>query len=71
MLDKGIIKEIRTIEKSYKDNTDDKFIMQIEFAMSKKSSDDTSDYVKRDLTSKLEKGEYPGRNIRERFQKVI
>ena len=59
MMDEGIIQEIRTPEKVYRNTTDDKFLMQIHFAMSKKSSDDTSDFVKRDIKSKLLKGEYP------------
>lgn len=59
MMDIGLIKEIRTPERSYKNTTDDKFLMQIHFAMAKKSSDDTSDFVKRDIEAKLLKGEYP------------
>ncbi|TSC57249.1 MAG: resolvase domain-containing protein, partial [Candidatus Peregrinibacteria bacterium Greene0416_62] len=60
MIDQGLIKEIRTPEKIYTDNSDDKFLMQIHFAMAKKSSDDTSQFVTRDVESKLLKGEYPG-----------
>lgn len=60
MMDESKIKEIRTKEKIYTGTTSDKFMMQIEFAMTKKSSDDTSDFVKRDCKSKLAKGEYPG-----------
>jgi DNA invertase Pin-like site-specific DNA recombinase len=59
MMDEGLIKEIRTPERVYKNTTDDKFLMQIHFAMAKKSSDDTSDFVKRDIKTKLLKGEYP------------
>ncbi|MFC1609136.1 recombinase family protein [Patescibacteria group bacterium] len=59
MMDIGLIKEIQTPERSYKNTTDDKFLMQIHFAMAKKSSDDTSDFVKRDIEAKLLKGEYP------------
>lgn len=60
LMDEGLIQEIRTPEKSYCDTVgDDKFIMQIHFAMAKKSSDDTSQFVKRDIQSKLLKGEYP------------
>lgn len=59
MMDMGLIKEIVTPERSYKNTTDDKFLMQIHFAMAKKSSDDTSDFVKRDIKAKLLKGEYP------------
>ncbi len=59
MMDQGLIKGIRTPEKLYTNTTDDKFMMQIHFAMAKKSSDDTSDFVKRDIQAKLRKGEYP------------
>jgi DNA invertase Pin-like site-specific DNA recombinase len=60
MMDQGIVHEIVTPEKSYTNNGDDKFMMQIHFAMAKKSSDDTSQFVRRDVVSKLLKGEYPG-----------
>ncbi len=60
LMDEGLIQEIRTPEKAYSDIIgDDKFMMQIHFAMAKKSSDDTSQFVKRDIQSKLLKGEYP------------
>lgn len=60
MMDEGYIKEIRTMDKSYYSHiSDDKFIMHIHFAMAKKSSDDISQFVKRDIQSKLLKGEYP------------
>lgn len=59
MMDEGLIKEIRTGEKQYTNNSDDKFLMQIHFAMAKKSSDDTSQFVLRDIKSKILKGEYP------------
>lgn len=59
MMDEGLIREIRTPERVYRNTTDDKFLMQIHFAMAKKSSDDTSDFVKRDIKAKLKKGEYP------------
>jgi site-specific DNA recombinase len=60
MMDEGTVCQIATIEKTYTDNSDDKFLMQIHFAMAKKSSDDTSQFVTRDIESKLLKGEYPG-----------
>ncbi len=60
MMDEKIIREIITPEKVYTNNGDDKFMMQIHFAMAKKSSDDTSQFVTRDIESKLLKGEYPG-----------
>ena len=60
LIDDAIIKEIRTPEKAYINNSDDKFMMQIHFAMAKKSSDDTSQFVRRDVITKLLRGEYPG-----------
>lgn len=59
LMDEGKLKEICTPTKSYINNPDDKFFLQIEFGMNKKSSDDTSTYVKRDIGSKLLRGEYP------------
>ena len=60
MMDEGTVRQIGTMEKTYTNNSDDKFLMQIHFAMAKKSSDDTSQFVSRDIESKLLKGEYPG-----------
>ncbi len=59
-MDEEIAQEIRTEEKTYINTADDKFMMQIHFAMAKKSSDDTSQFVRRDIESKLLKGELPG-----------
>ncbi|MBI5414463.1 recombinase family protein [Candidatus Peregrinibacteria bacterium] len=58
-MDEGRIKELRTTEKAYLNTSDDKFMMNIHFAMAKKSSDDTSSFVKNNVKTKLEKGEYP------------
>ncbi len=60
LIDEEKIKELRTPEKVYLNNRDDKFMMAIHFAMAKKSSDDTSAFVKNNVKTKLEKGEYPG-----------
>lgn len=60
LMDEKKIRELRTIEKVYFNNADDKFIMAMHFAMAKKSSDDTSSFVKNNLKTKLEHGEYPG-----------
>lgn len=60
LMDIGKLKEIRTKDKVFVDSTNDKFVLQIEMAVNKKSSDDTSDYVKRDNKTKLKNGEYPG-----------
>ncbi len=59
LMDKGFIKEITTHDGTFKNSTNDKFLMQIHFAMAKKSSDDTSDFVKRDFQTKISKGEQP------------
>lgn len=60
MMDEGAVREIATPDKAYTNTADDKFMMQLHFAMAKKSSDDTSQFVRRDVVSKLLKGEYPG-----------
>src|SRR5437764_766129 len=60
MMDEGAVAQIATPEKAYTNNSDDKFMMQIHFAMAKKSSDDTSQFVRRDVESKILRGEYPG-----------
>jgi site-specific DNA recombinase len=60
MLDDQAIREIKTPDSTFTNSSDDKFMMQIHFAMAKKSSDDTSQFVKRDIESKLLKGEFPG-----------
>lgn len=59
MMDTENIREIKTLEKTYINTSDDKFNLNIYFAMSKKSSDDTSQFVKRDIISKIKKGEMP------------
>lgn len=59
-MDEKVIREIRTSETIHLNSSDDKFMMQIHFAMSKKSSDDTSQFVRRDIETKLNKGEFPG-----------
>ena len=61
MMDEEKIAQIATPEKPYLDTPDDKFMMQIHFAMAKKSSDDTSQFVTRDIESKLLRGEFPGK----------
>ena len=58
-LDQGKIKEILTPHGSFKNNSNDKLMMQIEFGMAKKYIDDLSDNVKRGLRAKLEKGWLP------------
>ncbi len=60
LLDENLLKEIRTIDGVYTDTSDSKFAIGISFLMAKKSSDDTSQFVKRDIDSKILKGESPG-----------
>lgn len=59
-MDEKVIREIRTQDSTYTNKSDDKFMMQIHFAMAKKSSDDTSQFVTRDIETKLLRGELPG-----------
>jgi site-specific DNA recombinase len=61
LLDEGILKGIITPQKRYQNTGDDKFILSIELAMAKKSSDDTSSFVKRDIQTKADNGEFPGK----------
>ena len=59
MLKDGLITEVRTPTEIYTKNSGSEFILALQFAMSKKSSDDTSEFVRRDIKSKLIKGELP------------
>ena len=59
-LDQGKIEEIITPYNQLHNNSNDKFIMQLEFGMAKKYVDDLSDNVKRGNRMKLEKGWKPG-----------
>jgi site-specific DNA recombinase len=61
LLDEGVLKQIITPKKRYQNTGEDKFILSIEFAMAKKSSDDNSSFVKRDIQSKADNGEFPGK----------
>lgn len=61
LLDTKDIQEFRTYEKIYKNTSDDKFIMNIDFGMSKKFVDDLSVNVKRGNKAKLENGGWPGK----------
>lgn len=60
-LDQGRIEEIVTPYNCLLNNSNDKFLMQLEFGMAKKYVDDLSDNVKRGNRMKLEKGWLPGR----------
>lgn len=59
-LDQGNISEIVTPTGTFFNNSNDKFLMQLEFGMAKKYVDDLSDNVKRGNKTKLEKGWFPG-----------
>ena len=61
LLDEGALKQIITPQKRYQNTGDDKFFLSLELAMAKKSSDDTSSFVKRDIKTKADKGEFPGK----------
>lgn len=60
-LDQGKLKEIITPSRSFTNNGDDKFWMQLEFGMAKKYVDDLSVSVKRGIKKKLESGGLSGR----------
>lgn len=60
-LDQGKLEEIITPSNNLRNNSNDKFLMQIEFGMAKKYVDDLSDNVRRGLRMKLDKGWLPGR----------
>jgi site-specific DNA recombinase len=59
-MDRGLIKEIRTWEKTIHNIADDKFFMSLDFGIAKKYVDDLSVNVRRGLRAKLEKGDWPG-----------
>jgi site-specific DNA recombinase len=61
LMDQGKILEIRTRERTYKNTPDDKFMMGLFFGMAKKYSDDLSVNVKRGLTEKVKRGEWPNK----------
>jgi DNA invertase Pin-like site-specific DNA recombinase len=60
-LDQGKILEIVTPYNRLNNNSNDKFLMQLEFGMAKKYVDDLSDNVRRGNRTKLEKGWLPGK----------
>ena len=60
-LDQGKIEGIITPSNNLRNNSNDKFMMQIEFGMAKKYVDDLSDNVRRGIRMKLDKGWLPGR----------
>ncbi len=61
LMDEGKLLEIKTPTKTYVNNPDDKFWLQLEFGMAKKSSDDNGVAVTRGIKTKLMAGWYPSR----------
>ncbi len=59
-MDRGLVSEIRTPEKVFRNLSDDKFMMSLDFGIAKKYVDDLSTNVKRGNRAKLEKGGWPG-----------
>ena len=59
-IDETSLVEIRTPHKTYRNYSDDKFFLQLEFGMAKKDSDDKGSAVKRGFKGKLTKGWRPG-----------
>jgi len=60
LIDEGKLLEIRTPSRVYKNTPEDKFMLNLEFGISKKDSDDKSLVVKRGLKNKLAIGWRPG-----------
>jgi site-specific DNA recombinase len=60
-VDQGKLQEIVTPSATYRNNSNDKFLMQLDLGMAKKYVDDLSDNVKRGNKTKLEKGWLPGK----------
>ena len=54
------IREIVTPSRSFKNDGNDKFWMQLEFGMAKKFVDDLSENIRRGVRAKLERGGLPG-----------
>ncbi len=59
LLEKGNIKEIRTIDRVYNNNPIDLFMLMLDFGIGKKFSDDLSVNVKRGNREKLSEGGWP------------
>ena len=61
-MDEGHLMEVKTTSgRTYYNTPEDKFFLQLEFGMAKKSSDDNSVAVKRGLKTKVGLGWYPSR----------
>lgn len=60
LMDEGKLVEIKTPTKAYHNTPDDKFFLNLEFGVAKKSSDDNGVAVRRGLKTKLQMGWCPG-----------
>lgn len=60
-MDEGTLAEVKTSHRTYYNTPEDKFMLQLEFGMAKKSSDDNGVAVKRGLKTKVQMGWYPSR----------
>lgn len=60
LMDTGKLLEIKTPSRIYHNTPSDKFVLGLEFGISKKDSDDKSEVVKRGLRNKLSIGWRPG-----------
>lgn len=60
-MDEGKLVEVKTPFRTYRNTPDDKFFLQLEFGVAKKSSDDSSVAVKRGLKTKVDMGWYPSK----------
>lgn len=60
MLDTGKLLAIHTPNRSYRNTSDDKKDLAIDFAYAKKNNDDLSDQVKESFVEKRNHGDYPG-----------
>lgn len=60
LMDRGFLQEIRTPSRVYRGSPEDKWMLSVEFANSKKDSDDKSIVVKRGLEKKCRDGWRPG-----------
>lgn len=58
LIDNGYLTEVRTPGKEYRNTAADKMMLALEFMMSKKDSDDKSEFVKKGMKTKAIKG-YP------------
>ena len=61
MMDEGKLIEVKTRNKVYRNTADDKFFLQLDFGIAKKTSDDTGEAIRRRLNKKIEDGWFPSR----------